>query len=235
MLCVISWRSRSISSWNFCQAGIDELVVLKASDGAAEILGQRIQGRPALRGDPLELLAVTVGLGRAVLGRLARTLDAAVDALPLRVEDLLELLAEVAENVAQIVTVEERLALSPEPLEEVPQAGHLFTLPGPEALAQEPLERAPEVSVGDEVVGHRRQQVVGVEVGERLGAVPVGVATPHALSRGPPAPRSLLSFRFRWSPSRTNSTAAATRTGWPAAPSRDIAAPKPAAREAWRS
>ena len=215
--------------------GIDELVVLEAPHGAAEVLRQGVQGRAPLRGDPLELLAVRLGLGRAVLGRLPRALDAAVDAAPLGVENVLELLAQVAEDVAQIVAVEEGLALPPEPLEEVAEAGDLLPVPRAEALAEEPLERAPEIPVGDQVVGHRREHVVGVEVGKRLGAVPAGVAAPHALYRGPPAPRSLLSFRFRWSPSSTNSTAAATRAGCPEAPSRDIAVPKPAPRVAWRS
>ena len=178
-----------------------------------------------------------MGLGPrlSALGRLSRALDAAVDPLPLGVEDVLELLAEVAEDVAQVVTVEERLALSPESLQEVAQAGHLLPVARAEALPEELLERAPEIPVGDEVVRHRREEVVRVELRERLGAVPAGVAAPHALYRGPPAPRSLLSFRFRCRPSSTNSTAAATRAGWPAAPSRDIAAPKPAARPAWRS
>jgi hypothetical protein len=143
---------------------IDELVVLEAADGAAQILGERVERRAALGRDPLELLAVSFGLRLAGLGGLACGVDAALDPLALRVEDVLELLPEIAENVAEVVPVEEGLALAAEPLEQVAEARHLLAFAIPEALAKEPLERAPEVPVGDEVVRHRREEVVGVEV-----------------------------------------------------------------------
>ena len=51
--------------------------------------------------------------------------------------------------------------------------------------------------------------------------------------RVPPAVRSLLSFRWRWSPSRMNSTAAAIRAGSPRASSASSARRRPGARPAW--
>src|SRR5262249_38884837 len=142
---------------------------------------------------------------------------------------------DIAEDVHEVVTVEERLTLPTQSLEEIAEARHLLPIAIPEALPEEPLERPPEVAVRDEIVRHRRKEGVGVEVGKRLGSVPAGVAAPHALYRGPTAPRSLLRLRFRCSAPKTNSTAAATRAGSPSAPSRDMASPNPVDRRAWRS
>ena len=209
---------------------IDELVVLEPADGSAQILRQRVQRGTPLRSDALDLLPLALGPRLAARGRLPRGVDAPVDPLPLGVEDISEPLTEIPEDVTEVVPVEQPLALAAQPREEIPQARHLLPVARAEALPKEPLERAPRVSVGDQVISHRREEVVRVEIRERLGTIPAGVAAPHALYRGPPAPRSLLSFRFRWRPSSTNSTAAAMRAGWSAAPSRSIAAPKPAAR-----
>ena len=211
--------------------GIDELVVLEPAHGAAQVLRQGIQRRAALVRDALELLAVRLGRGVAALGGLPRGVHPAVDPLTLGVEDVLERPPEVAEDVAEVVPVEQRPALAAQPLEEVAEARHLIARARAEALPEEPLERAARIAVGDEVVFHRGQEVVRVEVRKGLGAVPAGVPAPHAvLYRGPPpAPRSLLSFMLRCRPSSTNSTAAATRAGCPAAPSLAIAAPRPAA------
>jgi len=178
---------------------------------------------------------VCLGRWLPALGRLPRGVDPAVDPPPFGVENVLERSPEVTEDVTEVVPVEQRLALAAKPLEEVAEAWHLVARARAEAPPEEPLERAARIPVGHEVVRHRGEEVVRVEVRERLGAVPARVAVPHALYRGPPAPRSLLSFRFKCMPSSTNSTAAATRAGWPAAPSLAIAAPNPAARPAWRS
>ena len=62
------------------------------------------------------------------------------------------------------MTVEDRLTLPTQSLEEIAEARHLLPVPIPEALAKKPLECPPEISVGDEVVRHRREEIVGVEV-----------------------------------------------------------------------
>jgi hypothetical protein len=62
------------------------------------------------------------------------------------------------------VPIEERLALAAKPFQQLAEARHLLPVPIPEALAEKPLECTPDVSVGDEVVRHRRQEIVGVEV-----------------------------------------------------------------------
>jgi hypothetical protein len=144
--------------------GIDELVVLETADGAAKILRQGVEGRTALGPDALELLTVTLRVRLVGFGGLARGVEAPVDAPPLGVEDVLELLPEVTQHVAEVVPVEERLALAAKPLEQLAKARHLLPVPIPEALAEKPLECAPEVPVGDKVVRHRRQEIVGVEV-----------------------------------------------------------------------
>ena len=46
------------------------------------------------------------------------------------------------------------------------------------ARSQQAAQRVVEVAAGQEVVGQARQQVVGVEVGELLGAVPPRVVVP---------------------------------------------------------
>src|SRR5439155_26531818 len=62
------------------------------------------------------------------------------------------------------------------------------------AALEEAPERLPEIAVGGEVVGHRRQEIVGVEVVDPLRAVPARVADAHCQTRrGAPPP-------FRTSP-----------------------------------
>ena len=60
-------------------------------------------------------------------------------------------------------------------LEQVPQSGHLVAVGSAEPAAKQPAQRVIEVAAGQEVVGEARQQLVGVEVGELLGAVPFRV------------------------------------------------------------
>src|SRR5207247_6739697 len=48
-----------------------------------------------------------------------------------------------------------------------------------QALLEETPERAPEIAVQHEVVGHRGEEIVRVEVRDRLRAVPARVADTH--------------------------------------------------------
>ena len=112
--------------------------------------------------------------GIPALRRLARPVDPAVDPLPLRVEDVLELPAQVAEDVAEIVSVEQLPALAAKPLQEIAKPRHLVARPGLESTPEEALERAARIAVGHQVVGHGRQEIVGVEVRQGLRSVPAG-------------------------------------------------------------
>ena len=63
----------------------------------------------------------------------------------------------------------------PELLEQVAQAHDLLAVGRAHAAAQQPPQGVVEVAAGQQVVGQAGQQVVGVEVGELLRAVPAPV------------------------------------------------------------
>ena len=65
-------------------------------------------------------------------------------------------------------------------LEQVAQPGHLLAVGRAHAAAQQPAQRVVEVAARQQVVGQAGQQVVGVEVGELLGAVPLRVVVAGA-------------------------------------------------------
>ena len=52
----------------------------------------------------------------------------------------------------------------------------LRELEADEIVARKAAERIPQVAVGEQIVRHGRQEVVGVEVGDGLGAVPAGIS-----------------------------------------------------------
>jgi len=126
----------------------------------------------------LELLDPAGGLGRELVegvelpGALPRLLDLALDPGALGLEDLVQLLLDVVQRRAEIVAIELLLAPLPEPVQQVLDAGHPLALWVLGAALEHPAQRAPQVAVRHEVVGHRGQEVVGVEVGEVLRAVP---------------------------------------------------------------
>ncbi len=132
----------------------------------------------------LELFDAPRRVGRQLIERLellrpiARILHLALDAGPLGPEDLVQLLLDVLQRRAQVVALELLLPTLPEPLEHVLDARHrrLRILDAP--LEHAP-ERVPEVAVRHEVVGHGRQEIVGVEVGELLRSVPARIAEEH--------------------------------------------------------
>ena len=97
----------------------------------------------------------------------------------LLVDDLAELPPDVAEDVVELVALEHRLALAFEPIEEVLEPGHVAAgrVARPPAALHEPAQRLGQVALGHHVVGERGEDLVRLEVGQLLAAVPGRVAS----------------------------------------------------------
>ncbi len=104
--------------------------------------------------------------------------EAALHPRPFLADDLVELPSHVAEDVAELVALEELLAAPGEPVEEIAEAGHVRSgrVGRAPAALHEPAEGRLDVTLGHHVVGERVEDLVSVEVGQRLAAVPRGVA-----------------------------------------------------------
>jgi hypothetical protein len=160
------------------RVGIHELVALQPAHPPPGILGQGVEGLPALRRHLLEL-ALLLRRDLALLAALARVGEATLHALALGLEDVVQLLLDVLQGGAEVVALELLLPPLAELVDEVLEAGHLRPLLGLRALLEETAQRAPEVAVRHDVVGHGLQEVVGVRVGDVLRAVPARVAEEH--------------------------------------------------------
>ena len=128
------------------------------------------------------------------------------------VDDLLELAANVAERVTELVAVQHFLSATFQAVEEIAQPHELATrrVAGSPATLHQATERLDEVALLHHVVGERVEDLVGTQVGDPLRPVPAGVAgargqgrvglagrlgciapTPARASRGPASgPRS---------------------------------------------
>src|SRR5262249_61807199 len=104
------------------------------------------------------------------------------------------------EHRAQVVLLEALLPLLLQPLEEVLQPRHAAALRIAGAALEEPAKGVHEVALREKIVEHGRQELVGVEVGDGLGAVPARIsaqsgheemtyATTHDLISEPPPRR----------------------------------------------
>ena len=175
--------------------GGHEVVVLQARDAPGGVVGLEVERHAPLGGDVVGDLAAAL-----VTGAL-RVLDELVDGGPLVLLYLVELAAELGHAAVGIALGQHLGAAPAELVEQVPQTRHLVAVGGAEAAAQQAPECVIEVTAGEEVVGEPGQQVVGVEVGELLGAVPfaVVVAGAHvsASLRPSSSPRALTCARDR--------------------------------------
>ena len=171
------------------RVGLEEVVLAQVADPLADVARQGVELVEPLRGDVAEhLLEVRGRVGVAEVaasacgpasGRAcrARPLQPALDARPLLRHDLLELAPDVAEDVAQLEPLAQLLAPASEPVHQVLQAGQVR--PGRVAAApaalHEPPQRLGQVALGHDVVRELVQDLVGVEVGDLLAAVPARV------------------------------------------------------------
>ena len=91
-----------------------------------------------------------------------------LDARPLLGHDLVELAPDVAEDVAQPVSLEQLLAPALEAVHQVLQAGQVGArrVARPPAALHQPAQRLRQVALGHDVVGERVDDLVGIEVGD---------------------------------------------------------------------
>ncbi len=158
------------------RARLEEVVVLERAHPLPDVGGKAVELVEPARGDVAEHLAER-GVRRVAIGPRG-LVETPLDAGPLLRDDLVELTADVAEDVAEPVALEGRLAAALQALHQVAQAGHVGPrrIARPPAAFEEPAERLGHVALGHDVVGQGVHDLVGIEIGELLGAVPAGVA-----------------------------------------------------------
>ena len=108
-----------------------------------------------------------------------------LDAEPLLLQHVLELLGDLRVGAAEVALLQQLLAFHAQPVEQVAQPLDLLAVGGPPAAVEHPLERVVQVAVGQQVVGQLLQDRVGVVDRRLLGAVPPTVVVPP----GHPRPR----------------------------------------------
>ncbi len=154
--------------------GGDEVVVLQAADAAGGVVGLEIERHAALGSH------VVGHLGAALVTRAVRLLDQVVDGGPLVLLYLVELGGELRHATVGVALRQHFGTAATELVEHVAQSWHLLAVGVAEAASEEAPQRVVEVTAGQQVVGEPGQQVVGVEVGELLGAVPFRIVVAGA-------------------------------------------------------
>ena len=160
--------------------------MLQGADAPGRVVGLEVEGHAALGGH------VVGHLAPAVVSRGAGLLDQVVDGVALVLLDLVELAGQFGHAAVGVALGQHLGGAGAQLVEQVAQPRHLVAVGGAEAAAQEPAQGVVEVTARQQVVGEAGQQVVGVEVGELLGAVPFGVVVldAHAPLR-PSSPRPI--------------------------------------------
>ena len=172
-------------------AGQSVELVDPAGGGVAEHRPERgVLGRPGLRSVRWAVMRrvgrragcwLRTRLGRRSGLRSRRRsglVQPALDPGPFLGDDLLELLADAGQDVAQLVPLLELVAPEPKSLAEVVQTGQIRArrVARPPATLHQPPECLREIALGHDVVGEGIEDLVGVERRDRLGPVPSGIA-----------------------------------------------------------
>ena len=186
----------------------DELVILQRADRAAEILRQRVELREALLREPFH------GLMQLFVRRLGGA--APLEALALEPLHVLELFFQLVERRVEVVPLGAPLLRGAKPLEQILHPLHAAG----DAPARQPRHRVLEVATGEQLVGHRGEQLLGLEGVETLRPVPALVLD---VAIEIPERRSLV---------HAQDPLATTATG-PVLPRRALA-PRPPVRDARR-
>ncbi len=153
------------------------------SSGSASSWSSRFAATSrSIRRRPASAVAGSEPVGSPPGGRAVRVpgrrglggVEPPLHARPLLRDDLVELAADVAEDVAQPVALEHRLAPPLEPVHQVAQPREVAArrVARPPAALHQPSQGLGEVALGHDVVGHRVEDLVRVEVGDLLAAVP---------------------------------------------------------------
>ena len=175
----------------FAGVRLEEVVLLQTADALPDVGWQTVEliqpprgcvpeHRPQLgilRGGPRRRLGIGGRLGCRRGGLVETTLHTR----PLLRHDLVDLASDVTEHVAQPVAVKQFLSLAFQACEEVPKAGHVATggVAAAPAAVDQPADRFREVALGHDVVGQRGEDLVRVEVGDVLAAVPARIPRVH--------------------------------------------------------
>ena len=155
----------------FAGARLHEVVVLETADPLADVGRQAVELIEPARRDVAQHRAQV--LGRLAIG-LGGFVEPSLDARPLLGHDLVELAPDVAQDVVELVALEHLLAPALEAVHQIAQAGHVAAgrVAGPPATVHQPAERLGQVALGHDVVGERIEDLVRLEVGDLLAAVP---------------------------------------------------------------
>ncbi len=146
--------------------GGDEVVALQPAHPAGHVVGEEVEGDPALGGHVVgHLLAPLVA-------RDPRLVHQLVDGRPLLGHHLVEGLGHPGQLAVGVAALEELGPPPAEPLEELARAEDPLPALGAHPGAQQPPQGVVEVAAGQHFVGQLGQQVLGVEAESLLGAVP---------------------------------------------------------------
>src|SRR2546428_1106903 len=145
---------------------VHELVVVELADRAADVLRQAFQLLELLLRDLLH----------DALRALGRLLEAVVDTLPLAAKDVVELFANIAEDVVEVVSLELLQALLPQALEHLLEARQPAALLVTPPSTHQPVERVIEVSALKQVLSEPVEQLLGVPTERLLGSIPSLIA-----------------------------------------------------------
>ena len=174
-----------MSSWNMpVRVGVHELVApadprIWPAGSSGSCVELPACAAPPSRSSWRLLSRRDLALARA---RSRASSSAALDALALGLQHVVELLLDVLQRGAEVVALELLLPLLAELLEQVLQAGHLRPSRVCAPCWKSRCSALPQVAVRQEVVGHGLQQVVGVQIGDVLRAVPARVAEEHGIA-----------------------------------------------------
>src|SRR5207245_7128794 len=102
----------------------------------------------------VELLLLFLGdLLEHALRALGRLLQAVIDALPFATDDVAQSLADIAEDVIQVVSLQLLQALLSEPFQHLLKAWKFAALPVTPAAAHQPVQCVVEVTSLEDVLG----------------------------------------------------------------------------------
>ena len=170
-------RSRSSSASNRSRASVvDEVVVLERADPGADVGRQRVE-RVELRAAISRSIRSRSGSSPAPPSDCGLGVEPPLDARPLRLDDLVQLPADVGERVGELALLEELLPAVAQPVEEVAQAAEVAArrVPGAQAALHQPAQGLADVAVLEHIVRERVDDLVGGQVGQVLAAVPAPV------------------------------------------------------------
>src|SRR6202171_5772099 len=144
------------------RAFVHELVIVELADGATHVLRQAIELLQLLLGDLLQ----------DALRALRRLLQALVDALSLATGDLAQSLADVAEDVVEVVSLQLLQRLRAELSEHLLEARKFAALPVAPAAAHQAVQSVVEVATLEQVFGQAIEQVLGIAAERFLRTIP---------------------------------------------------------------